>query len=565
MLGIDPVDFLEHILSFFRPRDWEENMPGYLATHEAFMNDVKLRKLSELLPTGRDLVQSLRQSGSFDRHILGKVAALVQNLAEQNLHCLWLDPQVLLTDGEKLLISPLVIPFMLFSDEGRIDESVRQKYYYRFPYRTTILNYKQVTSNLGRSAFVHFLLELLFPEVPFQKFNRLQAPSLIHHFSSNCTPEFQNLVREYMVQSATGELQDTPEMILEKMLHALNHSILNPAKYLGVDHELFFDVRRGREKTGSHTQDEYEFIMTDTTPRRFLFMIADGVSTSSLGDGETMARLLRDVVVKERRSILEALQDLPVDDWEQFHEKAHALLLPLVQSMNQDAVGVLNQKLLDNQLRAGEVEHPMSATLILGCKVGSWCHFVHLGDSEVILVRGQTAYLLNQPHNQFRDRILHEASTESTVQEQVDGDSELSRVIPVFEIHDDQFVGVGDLGDLVDQGSVCTRQGDILIFTTDGLLTCLSQGSMFREAGLDALVSILKTKEKESFWKRMQEVVRRADDVSMDDVAVVALLDKGPLKTSVETPNAPPEKPRLNETLQVSKPVRNGDKKGRIL
>jgi serine/threonine protein phosphatase PrpC len=133
-------------------------------------------------------------------------------------------------------------------------------------------------------------------------------------------------------------------------------------------------------------------------------MVADGVSTADLGTGEDMARFLRNQVLENKEKILEFLDSMTTDSFDGFHEKTEKFLLDLMLEINREAVAFLNRKLEKEQKKATDFEHPMSSTLILAF-LSATVQFVHVGDSEVILVRNGEPEVLN-----YRAKSFHTAS-----------------------------------------------------------------------------------------------------------------------------------------------------------
>jgi hypothetical protein len=68
---------------------------------------------------------------------------------------------------------------MFVSDEMTLDEEIRRQYGYRMAVKSPRIMASDVSSELERVAFLYFLLELLFPDVPFSKMDKAMIKQVL--------------------------------------------------------------------------------------------------------------------------------------------------------------------------------------------------------------------------------------------------------------------------------------------------------------------------------------------------------------------------------------------------
>lgn len=500
-----------------------QNVAGF---SQCFLEKADFSPLSRILPTGKELIRRLLDGDSEERRILETLADALDQLGSYNRHVFWLDPDLILWDGSRILFHPFAWPQMFVSDETVVNPKIRNQYGYKMAVKNPRIAAGQIDSDLERVAFLYFLLELLFPEVPFRKMDRTMIPKFLKYFS-RAGVFMKKFLSRWFGKSQNEKIAEKPREMLQGIIGAAKNNPLAPLPYQEARYECEYDVRRGRHKKGTHSEDEYEVIESGKHEKsRYFIFVSDGVSTADFGDGDGMVRFLRDQVQNQKEQIASFLDSLSTDDARKFAEESRSFLLDLCRKLNEAAIEKLNEQLKKEGKSAEGIQHPMSATLVLGVVCGNWVHFVHMGDSEVIFVRGADAYILNTPHNGLRDRLLEEAAHAQEIRSRVDGDEELTLVIPEFSIEQGRFVSSLDANAL-ESVSLYLQKGDLLLFCTDGLLSCLGHNPAQREDALPELLRILRETDALPFYDRIQKLLDEAKKTGEDDVAVVGLKNMG--------------------------------------
>jgi serine/threonine protein phosphatase PrpC len=520
VLGTEVDHLVEYILErLTREEDYCPDLFTTFCQEIGRPEDYKLFK--ETISTSSELLDSLKTKNGADYDCLSKLAELLDHLGDDNLHFIVLDDEILYTDGERFLINPLVADRITISDETRLDSDIQNKYMYKLPVSESFINYDIINKNLERYAFTFFLMELLFPEIPYKKLPLDVALDYATLWHVNFSPEYKNYISSLLVFEKNNMVQTCTE-ILNQTIDIIENSSYKYRPYQNSVILVDYGDRRGRGKSGkSHSEDDYEIIRVNDTDRIFV-MIADGVSTADLGRGEFISGKIREVILLREEQIRDKLQDLPTDDHPQFLSESRNLLSELVNEINIQATEKLNEALTFTGAEAEKINNPMSSTILLGVVCGNWCSFAHLGDSEIIHRKNGRSSIVNLPHNVHRERILEAVKQNSPYTRHQEKDDSLTRIIPMVHSNDDSYSAREDLSADLDFINFALENGDMVFLATDGLLSCLG-GTSLRWKGLQELDRFISENEQLSMADLTKKLLDHADKASVDDIAVVIL------------------------------------------
>lgn len=553
ILGTEPDSIVEYILENIIRE--EETYPDRYAT---FCRDIgcpdNYKRFDQVISSSAELMDNLKTKSGTDYQYLYQLAELLDQMGEDNLHIIMLDHDCFLTDGEKFLFHPLVADSIIISDETMLNTAIQNKYMYKLPVSEKVISYDMIDKSLERFAFTFYLMELLFPKVPFKKVPLDIALDYAALWHQNFSPEYKSYIYKLLV-SDKKNIEHTCVEILDNTLELLSQSIFSYRPYQRSEISVDYGDRRGRKKrSNTHSEDEYEVFRLNDTDRLFV-MIADGVSTADLGRGEFISGKIREVILSREEQIKEKLSNLSLDDHDLFLSESRSLLSELVNEINDQATEKLNEVLALEGKKADNIESPMSSTILLGVVCGNWCSFAHLGDSEIILRKNGESNVINFPHNVHRERLLEVVNNNKPYKRNQEKDDSLTRVIPITYIENDCFSAYEDLSTELDFVSFALEEGEMVFLATDGLLSCLGSSSL-RWKGLQELDRFVLEHEQLPLGELTKKLLDHADKSSVDDVAVVILNNRGALEEksppgSKETSNktsiqAYPKQYRLN-------------------
>ena len=219
----------------------------------------------------------------------------------------------------------------------------------------------------------------------------------------------------------------------------------------GASHEWFGYSVPGMHKNGQANEDR---LAARSKGKVTWFLVADGVSTADLGNGEMAAeeivRLLGRVYDPQFEALAGQLMAKPVSEW---LNEADRFLADFFRDANLRVVSLVNE--LYAERRPGSAPSlPMSSTLVSALVACDQAIIRHLGDSTAWLFRPGTGVLhkLTSEHN---------AGGESRFSfDTNDREAALTRVIGAcrFSQADDTFVAIEQQADVL---RVQLRPGDL--------------------------------------------------------------------------------------------------------
>lgn len=525
ILGTEADDLVEYLLEILTRE--EEIYPAQYTTfcQEIISNPEDYKRFDQVISSSNELLDNLITKSGTDYHCLYKLAELLDKMGEDNLHVVLLDNAYLITDGEKFLFHPLFSKSIVISDETRLDNEIQNKFMYKLPLNETIISHNIINENLERYAFTFYLMEVLFPGIPFKKIPLDVALEFAPLWHREFAPEYKNYISKILITDKNN-IEHSCVEILNHTLELLAQSIYTNRPYQKSEILVDYGDRRGRKKrNSSHSEDDYEVFRVNGTDRLFV-MIADGVSTSDLGRGEFISGKIRDVILLREEQIKEKLSSLPINDHTLFLSESRIFLSELVNEINGKATEKLNEVLALAGGNAEYIKNPMSSTILLGMVCGNWCNFAHLGDSEIILRKNGSSNIINLPHNVHRERILEAIEHNKPYKRNQEKDDSLTRVIPMTYIDNSCFSAHEDLSADLDFVNFALEKGDMVFLATDGLLSCLGNSTL-RSKGLQELDRFVSDHDQLSMDELTKKLLDHADKSSVDDIAVVILKNNG--------------------------------------
>lgn len=269
----------------------------------------------------------------------------------------------------------------------------------------------------------------------------------------------------------------------------------------------------GRNKRG-HQNEDTLVILADV-PGVTLLVVADGVSTATLGTGGQASFTVRELAERQRRTLTERLAALSASDaWE---ADGWQLIEDFFENAHQAVVDKINSHLTDDDESSATAE-TMSSTLILALVRGNRALIGHWGDSRAYRLSSEGAVRLTEDHNVEMEALLR--ARESRY-ERPDQGASLVRVLGQCR-YDPEIRRFAAVEQKVSRDTCLLGTDDWLLLCSDGLLSGLKGESEAEKE--QRLLAVLGKHHASSCREQARQLARAADDDKGDDNITAVLL-----------------------------------------
>lgn len=475
----------------------------------------------------KNISNNIINDASDEYKMMYKFADFLDNSGETNKHFFLIQKEFVFTDNNNFIINPFYLSKIVVSDEMRLDEHIRKNYFYKLPFKDLTISYKVIDSQLERYAFVFFLTELLYPDLPFNdvsidviiKYSEIWYPEMSHNLIFFLTDV---LIFKKNISYSCKE-------ILVLFIKFILSNIKNSVHFKSVNYDVYSGTRQGRKKNNNtQSEDEYEIIRSNKFSNRYFIMVADGVSTAEIGSGKVIASLIKRNIILNKKNVIEFIENILTNDFNQFKNESNEFLRSILYEINNEATNELNIYLEKESKNSNNISNYMSSTIIVGIVIGNWAVFAYLGDSEIIFINKNYYAILNIPHIVEYEKIKMNKNKNNFVSKNSEDDSMLTKVIPLSDADDKGlFVSQIDFNKNIDFVSFNTSKDDIIIIATDGLLTCLGKGNTDRQVCLKKLYEFTLNNFNLPLNNFTKILLDKSDETSIDDVSLIIFKNTG--------------------------------------
>jgi len=365
------------------------------------------------------------------------------------------------------------------------------------------INYEQLDFKLTNYTWIVFLLRMLIPNIDLIRISIEDACIYLNAINSKIPPELKTFFMKYLV-NATG----TPKEIYDDFRRCFLNSVLNFAPYKPNIPEIDTSSVIGRNKKSNQNEDAFIDIISDNS---VLFMVADGVSTCDIGDGQMASQLIRSRIrmLDQKGFIKEKISELPFDDYEAWYTTASVFLKQLIsiisRDMNLTIEKLMENKTIDNstQFSTDHINTP-SSTIILGVITGNWGLAASMGDSDLLVWRNNQIVYLLCPDNNLKNKILAAYKGENIQSVHDEHDKELISYLPFPAEKIESSINLAPF---------FLDTSDVLVAASDGLLDSINPTNSW-EAGNDLNLLMKKVITENKHQKPAREIVNVADEKS---------------------------------------------------
>ncbi|NWH03885.1 PP2C family protein-serine/threonine phosphatase [Desulfobacter latus] len=384
-------------------------------------------------------------------------------------------------------------------------------YYNRY---TFIRVLAEILANVKKNTLAEVIGEL--------KRCRHKQPAL-----SPMLPDF--LIEMLEAVSNDETLPDTCEGSLEKALHIVrkNPLVCNAHTELTQTHEMFAYTVTGVNKSGNDHEDCFFWSKVDSFSS--LLLVADGVSTASIGSGYLAANNLRrsceliyldqfkQLAEETAKKINSGNQGVTPESW---MHSAENLFSALADDANQRITDDMNILTQDGIPSEKDRQYPMCSTLTAA--------FV-MGDQALLTSAGDSPALLYSPSRDIFSVLTVEDTVNSRKEfslQETSGGEALMRVIGAAAYDEKTRRFVAESAKLTFY-RVQLQPGDLLIIASDGIINGIQ--SSIQEERPAFLKKTVKKKcgEGSSLKEIVRAIVNLAEKgLSNDNITAAALLLK---------------------------------------
>lgn len=511
-LGVKTEELWKKLFSTIDGTVGTEQLTQATGFEDLLSNEIKFDTLQEILYNESDIIYTITNSNSDLHKVLQALSITLEELSDQNKHFfVLLEDAIALTEGGKLFLNWLEMEKFSASDDMQIEKEIWQKYQnYMHPnIRNAMITYDIINTYLCRYAFSMLLLKILCPKLSFDWISKIDALENLNLIEPNIPIELQCLLEDLLKQK---DISMTCPEILEKVVSTIQNSFIIKQVNQNIKVEISYNTQHGRNKKIDYNEDTYYYFKQDES--KLFLMVADGVSTADIGSGESISYLIRETLKDSENKIKDFLANPKKD---QIYSFMNELLL----EVNQKAI----QKINSYNKKIEEDTHVMSSTIIMSIAIGNVVYSVYIGDSEIIGYREKRAYVLNEAHTVKNAKILHnlakiKSGEKPSFFKTENNDEHLIKTIPTYILKETKLVE-----DNLEPGTktLYTKKGDILIFASDGLLTCFGDN---KRMALKELEDYLTNHpiDKKNIKDYARKLVNTANEKSgSDDITVVML------------------------------------------
>jgi serine/threonine protein phosphatase PrpC len=423
-------------------------------------------------------------------------------------------------------------------DELWIPKEIFEKYGEFFPKSLASgkIDYKLLNANLAVEAFFQQMLHLLLPEIPPLSKMPLGMALLAGMTKLGLFPEEKYfLLKSYRELSA----HKTCQSLVEAYSQSRKTTIFLPKENSPRLWDAAFHTEHGRSKKNQQNEDDYFFIQNEEK-NGLIFMVADGVSTATVGTGKKASTRLRESIENQKLSLRTFLNELDNFDEAMFLQKAKEKITELLENANTNILKELNWQTYFEK----DATYPMSTTVILGVIHNNRAMLGWLGDSHLFYYHDHKLMQLLEEHNVLYQRVcdyLENPNRAGFLLSQSD-DKALTRSLPMlrYEPATQNFENAWNQ-EAISFISFYPEDNALLIPASDGLLDCFG-GTSDPLSGEKALQSSLEsllhngTKSKDI----PRKIAREADDkAGIDNITLLILKSEKKTSAPMQKPSFP--------------------------
>ena len=422
-------------------------------------------------------------------------------------------------------------------DELWIPKEISEKYGEFFPKSLSSgkIDWKLLNANLAVEAFFQQMLRLMIPKIPPISKMPLGRSLLAGLTKLGLYPE-----EKYFLLKSNRDLSPykTCQSLLEAYLQSRKASVFLPKENSSRLWDVAFHTEHGRNKKTQQNEDDYFFIKNEEK-NGLVFLVADGVSTATVGTGKKASTRLRESIENQKLSLRTFLNELDNFEKAMFLQKAKEKITELLEKANTEILKELNWQAQINN----EPNYPMSTTVILGVIHNNRAMLGWLGDSHLFYYQDHKLMQFLEEHNVLYQRVcdyLENPSSAGFPLSQMN-DKALTHSLPMFryEPATQNFENAWN-PEAISFISFYPEENALLIPASDGLLDCFG-GNTDPLSGEKALQSSLESLLHKGLklTELTRKIAREADDkAGIDNITLLILKSEKKMPASTHKPSS---------------------------